>query len=276
MPNPKSSKSKPGAKSSRKATTQVQPIRPRDLLKATAEPIHPFDQMHGTDTSGLVPARDLVTGHENDEHVTAYYGVAPSILRSLVDRWRATNPPAHTTDYTFLDVGAGKGRAVMLASEFPFRRIVGVELNAEMVRIAQTNVDVWQRSHKADPTAGAIAPISIVHEDALNFELPSSPTLVFLFHPFEAPVLKAFLGRIEDAFANRSGMIDLLYVNAEHGATLERHPAFKLLWQGSVAMSTDDHAADLEAIAQQTEYGSTGDELCAIYRYVGRGNKTDS
>jgi hypothetical protein len=38
-------------------------------------------------------------------------------------------------------------------------------------------------------------------------------------------------------------------------------------------MSPDDHAADLEAIAQQTEYGSTGDELCVIYRYVGRGGK---
>lgn len=276
MPNPKSSKSKPVATAAGKPGRQVQPIRPRDLLKATAVPIHPFDQVHGTDTSGLVPARDLVTGHENDEHVTAYYGVAPSILRSLVELWRATNPPAHTTDYTFLDVGAGKGRAVMLASEFPFRRIIGVELNAEMARVAEANVDIWRRSHKADPTAGAIAPISIVHEDALGFELPSSPTLVFLFHPFEAPVLKAFLRRIEDAFADRRGMVDLLYVNAEHGPTLDRHPAFKLLWQGSVAMSAGDHAADVEAIAQQTEYGSTGDELCAIYRYVGRGNKADS
>jgi hypothetical protein len=37
-------------------------------------------------------------------------------------------------------------------------------------------------------------------------------------------------------------------------------------------MSPEDHAADLEAIAQQEEYGSTGDELCAIYRYTGRGS----
>jgi SAM-dependent methyltransferase len=261
--------SKPKAK-----PQKVQPIRPRDLLKATATPIHPFDQMHGTDTSGLVPARDLVTGHENDEHVTAYYGVAPSILRALVERWLTTAPPHHITDYVFLDIGAGKGRAAMLASEFPFRKVIGVELNAAMASIAQTNADIWVRAHKSDPTASAIAPIRIVHEDALSFELPSNPALVFLFHPFEAPVLKAFLRRIEAAFAKRPNTLDLLYVNAEHSATFDRHPAFTLLWQGSVPMTPEDHAADLEAIAQQEEYGSTGDELCAIYRYTGRSDRS--
>ena len=253
---------------------KVQPIRPRDLLKATATPIHPFDQIHGTDTSGLVPARDLVTGHPNDEHVTAYYGVAPSILRTLVEHWLATNPPHHITDYTFLDIGAGKGRAVLLASEFPFREIIGVELNPEMAAVAQHNTDIWRREHASDPTAPAIAPVRILHDDILNHTLPPNPTVAFLFHPFEDPVLKSLLKHIETAFANRPGTLDLLYVNAEHEAILSRHPAFRLLWQGQVPMSPEDHAADLEAIAQQQEYGSTGDELCAIYRYTGRGKSS--
>jgi SAM-dependent methyltransferase len=260
--------------SSKSTRSKVQPIRPRDLLKPTSIPIHPFDQINGTDTSGLVPAKDLVTGHPNDEHVTAYYAVAPSILRSLVARWTATGPSHHITDYTFLDIGAGKGRAVLLASELPFRQVIGVELNPDMAAIARSNVAVWNSAHAEDPTATAIAPVYIVEDDALNITLPSTPTLVFLFHPFEDPVLKLLLRRIESSFLGRPGELDLLYVNAEHGPTLNRHPAFQLMWQGQIPMSPDDHAADLEAIAQQTEYGSTGDELCAIYRYVGRGNKT--
>src|SRR5215469_3038979 len=108
------------------------PKRPRDLLRATTAPIHPFDQIHGTDTSGLVPAADLVTGHPNDEHVTAYYAVAPSILRELVQRWRDTPPLKPLSRYTFLDLGCGKGRALMLASQFNFREVVGVELNKAM------------------------------------------------------------------------------------------------------------------------------------------------
>ncbi|HEY2038374.1 MAG TPA: methyltransferase domain-containing protein [Edaphobacter sp.] len=260
--------------SSKTSKSKVQPIRPRDLLKNTTAPIHPFDQIHSTDTSGLVPARDLVTGHPNDEHVTAYYAVAPSILRSLIDRWCETSLPHHITDYTFLDIGAGKGRAVLLASEFPFRRIIGVELNPVMAEIARANLTLWQSAHATDPTASAIAPTHIVQDDALNLPLPETPTVVFLFHPFEDPVLKELLHRIEKSFSRRTGDLDLLYVNAEHGAVLDRHPAFTLLWQGSVAMSIEDHTADLEAIAQQTEYGSTGDELCSIYRYTGRGKKS--
>src|SRR5579872_3192017 len=62
--------------------------RPQDLLKPAAGPIHPFDLAHNVDTSGLVPAGNLITGHPNDAFVTAYYGIAPSILRTLIDHWR--------------------------------------------------------------------------------------------------------------------------------------------------------------------------------------------
>ncbi|HEU4636971.1 MAG TPA: class I SAM-dependent methyltransferase [Edaphobacter sp.] len=258
---------------SKSAKSKVQPIRPRDLLKPASGPIHPFDQVHGTDTSGLVPARDLVTGHPNDEHVTAYYAVAPSILRSLVEQWKETAPGHDIDDYTFLDMGAGKGRAALLASEFPFREVIGVELNPAMAAIASANAARWQDAHASDPTAEPVSPVRIVVVDALEFSLPTTPTLLFLFHPFEDPVLKQVLRRIESAFIGRAGDLDILYVNAEHGNLISRHPAFKLLWEGQISMSPEDHSADLEAIAQQTEYGSTGDELCAIYRFVGRGNK---
>jgi hypothetical protein len=69
--------------------------------------------------------------------------------------------------------------------------------------------------------------------------------------------------------------LDILYVNAECAGVLDRHPAFRRLYAGHVPMSPEDHSADLEAIAQQKEYGSTGDEECAIYRYVGRNPAAD-
>ena len=246
------------------------PRRARDLLKLTSFPIHPFDQMHGVDTSGLVPAKHLVTGHANDEHVTAYYGVAPSILRALIGRWLDTVPPYPIESYTFIDVGAGKGRGLLVASEYSFRKVAGIELNPEMAAIARQNVERWKRAHSEDPTAARIAPIEIFEQDALEYDLPGSPTLLFLFHPFEAPVLKQLLRRIETQFANRPGTLDLLYVNAECANVIDRNPAFTQLFLENVPMSPEDHAADLEAIARQKEYGSTGDEECAIYRYTGR------
>jgi SAM-dependent methyltransferase len=250
--------------------------RPHDLLKATAVPIHPFDEAHGTDTSGLIPSGHLATGHPNDQHITAYYGVAPSILRTLIQHWRETIPPHPLHSYTFLDIGAGKGRAMLIASEFPFREVVGIELNPAMAAIAQLNLSHWNKSHRADTTAPSIAPQRMVETDALAFEFPATPTLAFLFHPFEAPVLKELLRRVESQFGGRPGTFDLLYVNAECADLLDRHPAFTRLYLGPVAMSPEDHVADLAAIAQQKEYGSTGDEQCAIYRYTGRSSKASA
>jgi hypothetical protein len=257
--------------SSRSKLKLVPPrARPRDLLKLTSFPIHPFDEMHGVDTSGLVPAKHLVTGHANDEHVTAYYGVAPSILRSLIARWRETVPPHPISSYTFIDIGAGKGRGLMVASELPFRKVVGIELNPALVTTARRNVELWVSTHAKDLTAPQLAPIEVLEQDALDYDLPTTPTLIFLFHPFDAPVLRKLLRRIETQFAKREGTLDLIYVNAECAAVLDRNPAFEQLFLDNVKMSPQDHAADIEAIAKQKEYGSTGDEECAIYRYSGR------
>jgi hypothetical protein len=260
-----------------KPTLVPKPIRPRpqDLLKLTDTPIHPFDEAHGVDTSGLVPAGNLLTGHPNDAHITAYYGVAPSILRTLIELWRETIPPHPIHSYTFIDIGAGKGRAMLVASHLPFRQVIGIELNPQMADIARRNLTLWQHAHTTDTTAPPLTPIRLHQQDALTFDLPQTPTLLFLFHPFEAPVLKLLLRRIEAQFAKRPATLDILYVNAECRDVLDHHPAFTRLFLGPVAMSPEDHIADLAAIAQQKEYGSTGDEECAIYRYTGRNRATE-
>jgi SAM-dependent methyltransferase len=241
--------------------------------KGAAPPVHPFDAAHGVETGGLIPAGDLVTGHSSDAHVTAYYGVAPSILRGLVELWAETSPVQERGRYSFVDIGAGKGRAMLVASELGFRRVIGVELNPEMADIAERNLEQWTSSRAGDETAGPVSQMRVVEMDALEFEFPAGPCVAFLFHPFEAPLLKRLLRRMETQFAKRPGTLDVLYVNAECAAVFDANPAFERLWFGNVAMSAEDHAADLAEIAQQREYGSTGDEECGIYRYVGRGAK---
>ncbi len=232
---------------------------------AATPPIHPFDARFGTDTGGLIPRVDLRTGAPADRYVTAYYAVAPSILRALLDLWQTrTEPPFPLDRYTFLDVGCGKGRAIILAAENPFQEVIGIELNPSLTAIARANLAA------AADRPDRLAPIRLIEGDALTTPLPASPTVVFLFHPFEAPAIRRFLRLIEAHFAVRPNQLDILYVNAEHAAILDRSPAFTRLWEGRVPMSTEDHLADLKEIATQLDYGSTGDELCAIFRFTGR------
>ena len=229
-----------------------------------AVPVHPFDRDHGTDTGGLIPRADLITGHASDAHVTAYYAVAQSILEELLDLWQGTRPAYAIDRYTFLDIGAGKGRAMLTASLHPFHQITGIELNPSLARIARANMKAFARSSNASP----LAPVELIEGDALEAALPSTPTLAFLFHPFEAPLLRRFIARLAQHF--HSGTLDILYVNAEHAAVFDNHESFTRIFYGMVPMSALDHLADLAEIATQTEYGSTGDELCAIYRLTNK------
>jgi SAM-dependent methyltransferase len=118
--------------------------------------VHPFDQLHGTDTSGLLAGKVIAQGTgAKVEELTAYYGVAPSILRGLLDLWIDQTAPQPVEQTVFLDVGAGKGRAMLLASQYPFLRVEGVELNPELAAITKANIGalaVRSRGRCACPT----------------------------------------------------------------------------------------------------------------------------
>ena len=234
-------------------------------------PIHPFDVAHGTETSGLLSGKVIARGTgTHPEDLTAYYGIAPSILRALLDLWlRELHPLAPIDRTVFLDVGAGKGRAMLLASEYPFLRVEGIELNPTLAAITRSNIEVWTQSQQST----ILAPLELHEADATRAPLPLEPTLAHLFHPFEDRLLRRFLRHVEKDLIAHPRSFDLLYVNAEHDSLIDRHPAFNRIWVGHVPMSPEDHVADLAAIAQQKEYGSTGDELCAIYRFTKYGTK---
>ena len=225
---------------------------------------HPFDVANGVRTSGLVAGRHLKSGHPHDRHATAYYGVAPSVFRALFNRWRRSKPVASIRGFTFIDIGAGMGRAVLLASEMPFHRVVGVEIHPTLVGIARRNLSRWRALGRVH------APTQIYCGDAVEFPLPAGPCLLFLFNPFGATVLRRLLIRIAKDFANRGGELDLLYINNEQEGELERRVGFRRLFLGQIARSGADAIADHAILANQPdgEYASSNYEDCSIWRWT--------
>ena len=226
---------------------------------------HPFDLEYGVRTSGLVAGRNLKSGHKHDRHNTAYYAVAPSVFRAMIVRWRRSRPMAPIDAYTFIDFGAGVGRAVMLAAELPFLEVVGVELNSTLARIARRNLALWRTSGRA------LAPMRMLCRDAAEFRFPPGPCVAFLFNPFGAPVMKRLLAGISSGFASRAGQLDLLYVNNEQDGVLCRQPGFVRVFGGQVSRSRADAIADHRILANQPdgEYASANFEDCSIYRWIG-------
>lgn len=224
---------------------------------------HPFDIEHGVQTSGLIPGRFLKTGHTHDRHSTAYFGVAPSVFHALLKRWQKTRPVAPIERFHFIDIGAGMGRAMLLASGYPFLEVEGIELNPVLTRIARKNITQWQSSGRA------IAPIEITCGDVLQFRFPKGPCLAFFFNPFGASVMRRVLSHLAKTFADRPGQLDLLYVNNEQERLIEQQAGFTRLFLGQVRRSRSDAIADHKIMANQPdgEYAAANYEDCSIWRW---------
>jgi len=234
---------------------------------------HPFDEEYGVYTSGLIAGRHLKSGHTHDRHNTAYYGVAPSVFHALLKRWQKTPPAAPINEFTFIDVGAGMGRAMLLAALLPFREVIGVELHPTLARFAQKNLSLWQTANRAQ------SPMRIVCGDAVEFKLPAGPCVTFLFNPFGATVMRRLLSAWNKSRAARPAPLDLLYVNHEQECILEQQTAFTRLFRGPVPRSKADAIADYRILANQPngKYASSNHEDCSIYRWLGKptsGRKT--
>ncbi len=197
---------------------------------------HPFDQRYGTETSGVIGGAALATGHAHDAYITAYAGVAPSRFDAALERWRDPIGEAKIEDYTFVDLGCGKGRALLLASRLPFREVVGIELNPQLAGIAQSNAERWRS------LGGARCPIRVEVGDASKPALPANPTLLFLYNAFAEPMVCRLADNITRS--NHSHRIDLIYQNAYHAEILTDRFGFSQVWSGELPLSAEDATAD--------------------------------
>jgi SAM-dependent methyltransferase len=114
------------------------------------------------------------------------------------------------TRFTFIDLGSGKGRTLLMASDYPFRRIIGVELLPALNAIAQQNVRQYKsKSQKCFDLESICA-------DATRIDLPEDPLVIFLFNPFpEAPLAEA-VNNINKSLRGKDRPVFVLYHNPEH------------------------------------------------------------
>jgi hypothetical protein len=100
--------------------------------------------------------------------------------------------PIDFNQFTFVDLGSGKGRTLLMASEHPFRRIVGVEILPELHQEAQKNILDYK-----SPTQ-LCSQIESICADAREFVLPEEPLVLYLFNPLPEAALRQVIRRLEE------------------------------------------------------------------------------
>ncbi len=178
------------------------PSQRRDRI-ITKERDLAFDREWGVDTCGsLVPNKSEVVG-SNWIYGIKYQGCNSTALYEVLSEL-----PIIYEHFTFVDFGSGKGRAILLASRFPFRRIIGVEYSEQLCEIARHNFSCFPKTEKK------CNKIEIVCTDAVKFSIPKDPLVVFLFNPFGKPIMKEVVKNIFTSFRQNPRRIIVLYFNA--------------------------------------------------------------
>lgn len=189
---------------------------------------HPFDRRHGTDTSGYVPTCELPSSPDESGGLIIYAGSQPSIIRAALN----TLPPL--PDCCFLDLGCGKGRPLLVASEYAFKDLIGVELSATLASDARRNADILRRNHPQR------TPIRIEHGDAAQFPLPPGSVVVFLYNPFGDDIIAKLVSRIEQAVAAGGSTLFVVYYNPVHGQRLDASASLARYFAANLAYAAEE------------------------------------
>jgi len=170
-----------------------------------------FDRRFGISTFGI--EYDLLALGATGPHVAhaeAYEPIQIPVFSAIISAARID--PRH---YSFIDFGCGKGRALVLAAEHGFKRMIGVEFASSLYELAAHNIAVY-RGRKVHS-----APIDLHCADAVQFEIPDEDAMLFFYNPFDHEVLSKVCRNMENAYRVRPRSLVIAYRNPVHSDVFE-------------------------------------------------------
>lgn len=158
-------------------------------------------------TSGAVGWRDRLMGQFH----SAYQPTEPAAFHEMLNMLQQSPDPQqralHFRDFTFIDLGSGKGRTLLMASDYPFRRIVGVELLQSLHEIAEQNLRQYKSESQQCFTVESIC------NDATAFRFPDESMVLFLFNPFPESGMRKVFANLELSLRAHPRPVYVLYHN---------------------------------------------------------------
>src|SRR2546422_9958881 len=153
-----------------------------------------FDALYGTDTGGFEPLWKFQI-HSPHARFGTHYKVTGEheLLDALNCLCEELSP------FTFIDLGCGKGRTLLVASRLGFRRVIGVEFASELAAIARANLSRMK-----------VANAFVLDCDAADFDFPDGPIVLYLYNPFSQEVMRKIVANLRQS---RSQRIFVIYKN---------------------------------------------------------------
>ena len=173
-----------------------------------------YDVRFGTDTAGIVDLDELRISSHNRTRGSRYQPTRPRpFARMMADL-------DLSTDNVFVDMGCGKGRVLLLAAGYGFRKVRGVDFSPYLCDIARRNISRYFAKATDKPQ------IEVVEADVADYRVRDDETVFFLFHPFDAVVLNSLVTNIVASMDRSPRTVWIVYENAFYGQVIARKGRF--------------------------------------------------
>lgn len=187
----------------------------RLVLATTRKRLHfifdrKFDRTSCIETYEFDNVLKSTVSAENFEHAVGYQGTPSILFRQMMRKW-----PCDLSDFVFVDFGSGKGRVLLLASEYRFKEIIGVEFCTELHNAAINNLRNFDRNGHLRGR------IRLLNLDATEFDIPNEKCIFYFFHPFLEPVMRKVVGKIRTSYTLNPRPLYFIYLFPVHRTLLD-------------------------------------------------------
>jgi hypothetical protein len=160
-----------------------------------------FDRKHNVQTSGKMPLNMMQIKSANLSDATWYEPVSTLAFKQLMKELKID-----FEDYYFIDFGSGKGRALFLASDFPFKKIIGVEFSPVLHNACLSNIKSYRSPRQR------CFELESVNGDVVDFVMPPIKSVYFFYSPFKASVFSKVIDNLRLSLAGHPRSVYLLFV----------------------------------------------------------------
>ncbi len=159
-----------------------------------------FDMKYDIETRHHISSKDLKIESKNKEFAFRY---EPIPNKDFYASMKYLN--IQHEEYVFIDVGAGKGRALLLASDYPFKEFIGIEFSKEVYNIANSNINKFISINKKNYN------YNLLYMDATEYTFPNENIILFLYNPFDGQVLYNFIDNIKQHIESTTKDFIIIY-----------------------------------------------------------------
>jgi SAM-dependent methyltransferase len=168
-----------------------------------------YEKKLGINTHSIVNLNSLTLAGENSEQNHHYQGASYFILFSIFNKL-----PEDIKNSNFVDYGCGKGRALFVAEQCGFTKLIGVDIAKELIDDANTNKLVYQKKNNQSE-------FHFLFNDATTFQIPENTSVFYFFNPFGKDIMQKVIQNIKESLKQNPRKIYCIYLNPKYKSVFD-------------------------------------------------------